>query len=308
MTVAELRRDFRPLLPTDLRLTLGPIWRGGRDPTMLVRGRGATMEIWRATRTPEGPATQRLTGRGAEITVSAWGVGAEWLLQHAPALVGGLDHEDGFVSHHRVVEGLRRRLPGLRLPRTQAVFEALLPTVLEQKVTGREARISYGALTSHWGDPAPGPTPPGARALVLPPDPKVVADTPSHIFHGANVERKRSDAIRRAAGYAHRLEEATVDPSELQRRIQAIPGLGPWTAAEVAFAAVGDADAVSVGDYHLKNWVSWNLVGEPRGSDERMLELLEPYRPHRGRVARLITSGGMAAPAYGPRLTIQTRW
>ena len=301
-------RLFRPERPTDLRLTLGPLWRGGRDATMRVVGHGSAVEVWRATRTPEGPGTERIVSGRGQITVHSWGPGAQWLADHAPVLVGGLDDDAEFVPMHRLVIDLRRRLRGLRMPRTEAVFEALLPTILEQKVTGVEARISFGALLRFWGEPAPGPPPPGSRPLLLPPHPKIVADTPSHVFHAANVERKRSDAIRRAAGYAHRLEECLSDAAELRRRLLAVPGLGPWTAAEVAYAANGDADAVSVGDFHLKNQVCWALAGEPRGTDDRMLELLAPYQPQRGRVARLIAAGGIGAPRFGPRLTIQKRW
>jgi 3-methyladenine DNA glycosylase/8-oxoguanine DNA glycosylase len=79
-------------------------------------------------------------------------------------------------------------------------------------------------------------------------------------------------------------------------------GVGPWTIAEVAIVAAGDADAVSVGDYHLPNLVSWALAGEPRGDDTRMLELLAPFAPHRGRVQRLLERSGLGAPRYGPRL------
>ena len=68
---------------------------------------------------------------------------------------------------------------------------------------------------------------------------------------------------------------------------------------------LGDSDAVSVGDYHLPNLVSWALAGEPRGNDDRMLELLEPYRGHRGRVVRLLEKGIGHAPRYGPRLALR---
>jgi 3-methyladenine DNA glycosylase/8-oxoguanine DNA glycosylase len=85
--------------------------------------------------------------------------------------------------------------------------------------------------------------------------------------------------------------------------LQAFPGIGPWTAAEVGLRAFGDPDAVSIGDFHLPNMVAFALAGEPRGTDERMLELLEPYRGHRGRVIRLLELGGTAAPRYGPRVS-----
>ena len=64
---------------------------------------------------------------------------------------------------------------------------------------------------------------------------------------------------------------------------------------------------MSVGDFHLKHLVSWALAREPRGTDERMLELLAPYQPHRGRVIRLLELGAPGAPRYGPRMTIR-RW
>ena len=59
---------------------------------------------------------------------------------------------------------------------------------------------------------------------------------------------------------------------------------------------------MSVGDFHIPNLVAWALAGEPRGTDERMLELLEPYAGQRGRVTRLLELGGAAAPRYGPRV------
>jgi 3-methyladenine DNA glycosylase/8-oxoguanine DNA glycosylase len=303
---AAQQRTFTPPHPTDLRLTLGVLSRGRWDSTMRV-GRTSADGIWRATRTPDGPCTQHLVQHGDRMTMSAWGPGATWALERAPLLLGANDDDDDFVAHHELIDRAHRLHPGLRFPSTLAVWEILLPVVLEQKVTGVEARRSYGSLLRVLGELAPSAA--GGPQLVLPPDPRVVADTPSHVFHSANVERKRSDTIRRAAGYAHRLEEVvTMSPSDAMARLQALPGLGIWTANEVAAVALGDADAVSVGDYHIKNWVSWALAGEARGTDERMLELLEPYRGHRGRVVRLIAASGVQPPKFGPRLTIQKRW
>jgi 3-methyladenine DNA glycosylase/8-oxoguanine DNA glycosylase len=65
--------------------------------------------------------------------------------------------------------------------------------------------------------------------------------------------------------------------------------------------ALGDSDAVNVGDYWLKHVVTFALTGEPRGTDERMLDLLEPWRGQRGRVCRLLLSGAPRPPRYGPR-------
>ncbi len=122
------------------------------------------------------------------------------------------------------------------------------------------------------------------------------------MFHRCGVERKRADTIRRAMARAGRVDEVAGLPLEAAyRRLRALPGVGPWSAAEVGLVALGDPDAVSVGDYHLPSQVAWALAGERTGTDERMLELLEPYRGHRGRVLRLLTIGGVGPPRRGPR-------
>jgi len=236
------------------------------------------------------------------VTMQAWGPGAEWALAALPDLVGAADNADGFVPGPGRVRDLHRQLPGLRIGRSNAVVESLVPSILEQKVVGLEAMRSYAHMVRTLGEPAPGP--PG---LMVPPDPRVLAATPSWAFHRFGVERKRADTIRRACSYAPRLEEAAdMSPADARRRLTALPGIGPWTAAEVAVVAMGDADAVSVGDYHLPNQVAWALAGEPRGDDARMLELLEPWRGHRARVIRLIVYGAGPAPRYGPRMPLRS--
>jgi 3-methyladenine DNA glycosylase/8-oxoguanine DNA glycosylase len=294
-------RLIRPPHEVSLRLTLGWLRRGRFDPSMRV----GTDGVWRATRTPEGNATVLLVHAGAEIRVQAWGPGAAWALDAAPELVGVHDRDTGFRPEHPVLRDLHRRLAGLRIARSKAVVEALVPSIIEQKVVGREARRAYAGLVRRFGERAPGPA--GESGLFTPPSPRRLAELPYWAFHPFGVERRRADAVRRVASVAPRLEEAVaLPPAEARRRLQAVPGVGAWTAAEVAIVALGDADAVSVGDFHLPNQVAWALAGEPRGDDARMLELLEPYRGHRGRVIRLLEAGGFTAPRYGPRLPLQS--
>jgi 3-methyladenine DNA glycosylase/8-oxoguanine DNA glycosylase len=220
----------------------------------------------------------------------------------APDLIGARDDLTGFEPARGPIRELSRRLPGLRITRSRAVFEALVPTVIEQKIPGKAARRSYRELVLTWGDPAPGP-----GGLRVPPSPARLAETPYYEFHPMGVERRRAEVIRRLADHATSLDHATeLDVASAHRRLRSFPGVGVWTAAEVAVIALGDADAVSVGDYHLPHQVAWVLAGEPRGTDERMLELLEPYRGHRGRVLRLIAASGVGPPRRGPRLPIQS--
>ena len=288
-----LERRIPPRGPIHLGLTLGPLRRGPVDPTTRFDDDG----FWRATRTPEGPATELVAFAGDAIQVRAWGPGAGWLLQAAPALIGADDDPSAFRSHHSVIRDLHRRMPGIRLGRTGAVMEALVPSILEQKVTGKEAWLAYAAIVRRYGEPAPGPA-----GLMLPPAAERLAGVPSYDLHPLGVERRRAETLRRACRAARRMEEIAGMPfPDAHARLRVIPGVGAWTAAEVARVALGDPDAVSVGDYHLKNQVAWVLAGEPRATDERMLELLEPYRGQRARAIRLIEASGITAPRYGPR-------
>jgi 3-methyladenine DNA glycosylase/8-oxoguanine DNA glycosylase len=189
-------------------------------------------------------------------------------------------------------------MAGLRIGRTGAVLEALIPAILEQKVTGTEARRAYRGIIARWGEAAPGPF--GLRLL---PAPETLARLPYEAFHPLGVERRRADLVRTVAARAARFEEVVDMPvADAYRRLTALPGLGPWTAGEVALRALGDPDAVSVGDFHLPSLVAYALAGERRATDARMLELLEPYRGHRARVIRLLEASGIRPAARGPRL------
>jgi 3-methyladenine DNA glycosylase/8-oxoguanine DNA glycosylase len=290
--------------PLDLRLTLGIHARGGRDPALRFEVSGSA---WRASRTPGGPVTLLLEHRPEGVRARAWGPGSEWALARLGALVGADDDPAALVPRHEAVATAVRRLPGLRIGRTERVLEALVPAILEQKVTGDEARRAYRALIARYGEDAP-----GGFGLRLPPAPAVLAGLPYHAFHPLGLERRRADLVRAVSSEAERLERlgavaAPRDAGEEARRaiygaLRAFPGIGPWTAAEVGLRALGDPDAVSVGDFHLPSVVSWALAGESKGTDDRMLELLEPYRGQRGRVIRLLELAGMQAPRRGPRL------
>lgn len=281
--------------PLDLRLTMSAYRFGRNDPTILISARDAL----RASRTPEGPATLRIAHRDDRVMVEAWGAGREWALDQVPDLLGARDTTP-FDPHDDLVADLHRRLPGLRIGRTDRVLEAILPTVCAQRVTGFEAKRAYRQIVDTFGEPAPGPE---TFELVVPPDARTLANTAYQAFHPLGLERKRADIIRRAAARAQSLEAIVgLSSEEADLRLRTIAGIGTWSVAKVSATALGDPDAVPTGDYNLPNLVSYAFTGERHGSDARMLELLEPFAGHRGRVLRLLKAAGLGPPRRGARM------
>ncbi len=282
-------RTIRLDRPLDLRLTLGPARTGRGDPSTKLRSDHAI----RATRTPSGPATLLLEVSDHELRARVWGEGSEWALEQLPRLIGEHDVDD-FVTDHPLVADLHARMPGLRIGATQRVLEALVAAVCGQQVSAYEAKRAHRQLMEAWGEPAPGPP---QFDLVVPPHPQVLASTSHQEFHTIGLERGRADVIRRAAARAATVEALVEEsPEEAEHRLRALAGVTLWTTALVRTVAMGDRDAVPVGDHDLKHLVAWVFTGERRGSDAQMLDLLEPFRGHRGRVLRLLKASGLGPP------------
>ncbi|WP_328646057.1 DNA-3-methyladenine glycosylase 2 family protein [Amycolatopsis sp. NBC_00348] len=291
---------WRPAFEVDLGRVLGPLTRGRGSLNIFTDERGVT---WLASNTPDGPGTLALRKLGdGRIEAAAWGAGADRLLTGVPALLGADDDDSGFVAHHDVVARARRENPGLRLGATGFVWDWLVLAVLEQKVTGKEAIRSWAELCRRFGERAPGPAPDRLR---VPPTPVALRSLHDWHWHRAGVDIKRRTALLNAARVAHHLERAV----ELRGRegrllLRHVPGIGVWTAAEIAQRAWGDPDAVSFGDYNIPSMVGHALLGA-KLDDEGMAELLAPYAPQRQRAVRYLEAAGHRRPRFGPRIELR---
>ncbi|BBY58621.1 DNA-3-methyladenine glycosylase family protein [Mycolicibacterium sarraceniae] len=287
--------------PASPGLTLAPQRRGPGDPCYQLDGERV---IWRTSLLASGPVTARIQ-RTAPATVGcqAWGEGAHEYLDALPALLGCDDDASGFRPQHPVVAAAAARVPHLRLGRTGRVLEALIPAVIEQRVPGADAFRAWRLLVTKFGTPAPGPAPVRMR---VPPSAEVWRRIPSWEFHRANVDPGRARTIVGCAQRAATLERLSGRAAvEAREALITLPGVGVWTAAEVAQRAFGDADALSIGDYHIAKMIGWTLIGRPV-DDAGMVELLEPMRPHRYRVVRMLEASGLAyEPRRGARLPVQ---
>jgi 3-methyladenine DNA glycosylase/8-oxoguanine DNA glycosylase len=282
-------------------LTLFPLRRGAGDPCFQVGDDGA---IWRTSLLRSGSVTARISRTAPDaVDCMAWGSGAEEFLDVLPAMLGAHDDASDFVPTDPTVAAAHRRVPHLRLGRTGQVLEALIPAVIEQRVPGADAFRAWRLLVTKFGTQAPGPAPARMR---VPPSADVWRDIPSWEFHRANVSPGRARTIVSCAQRAPSLERLASWPAARAREaLTSLPGVGVWTAAETAQRAFGDPDALSVGDYHIPKMIGWTLLGHPI-DDAGMIELLEPMRPHRHRVVRLLEASGLAyEPRRGARLPVQ---
>ncbi len=287
--------------PASPGATLAPLRRGTNDPTFQI---AADRAIWRTSLLSSGPVTARIARIGPEsVRAQAWGDGAAQFVEELPAFLGADDDWSDFQPSHPLVAEAAQRAAHLRLGRTGRVLEALIPAVIEQRVPGADAFRAWRLLLGKYGSPAPGPAP--ARMRVFPPA-EVWRRIPSWEFHRVNIDPGRARTIVGCAQRAGALERLVAKPaSDARQALTTLPGVGVWTAAEVAQRAFGDADALSVGDYHVPKMIGWTLVGHPV-DDDGMVELLEPLRPHRHRVVRLLEVSGLAyEPRRGPRLPVQ---
>jgi 3-methyladenine DNA glycosylase/8-oxoguanine DNA glycosylase len=261
--------------------------------------------LWRATHTVDGPATLHIVapygaGLTTSVTAEAWGPGAAAALARVPAICGADDRPEAFVAHHDIVAQAVRARPGRRLPAGGTLVEILVPTIVEQKVTGEEAFRAFRSLCWRYGEEAPGPV-----RLRLQPHPDRLAELGYAAFHPLGIERKRADVILRVARRAGRIEALLQgDPATARRALEAIPGLGPWTSGATTLLAFGDPDAVVVGDFWFPHFVVNALTGRRRGSDEEMLEHLAPYVGQRARAQLVLVGLGTyarRAPRRRPR-------
>jgi 3-methyladenine DNA glycosylase/8-oxoguanine DNA glycosylase len=287
----------------DLAARLGWYRHGRHDPTTRIGPAGMVRAMW----SEDGPAAVAMSWATGTLEIDAWGPGAARAVESVRRMAAIDRHAVPLPDHHPAVTAAARRFPGLWAGASGDLYHALLPTILAQRITSGEAVRQWSRLCHLLGERPPGPD----LGLLLPPRPERLAGVPAWSLHPLGIEAKRARALTEVARVAHRLWDwARRPPGEVAAKLGLIRGVGPWTIGSVLGPACGDDDAVAIGDYHLPSIVAWNLAGEPRGTDARMLGLLEPFLGQRGRVVRLLAHAGRRPPAFGPRrrLLPMHRW
>lgn len=283
--------------PYDFAETARLLRTGQGDPVFRREPDG----FWRTARTAAGPATVRVSARANErIDAEAWGPGAEAVLAAVPGWVG-LHESPWRLPPHPVTDRLLRRFPGVRLTDGGDVFEALVNIVLQQLVTWNEAAYTWRRLVEHVSAPAPGP-----GALLLPPAPEDVRRAGVNELVALGIGHRRAKTLYELAFSASRIERIRDLPTaEAFALLCRLRGVGQWTAAMTLGLRLGRPEPVVFGDVHLPHTVCWALAGEARGSDARMVELLEPFGAQTFRVLRLLFAARIDAPRRAPKREVR---
>lgn len=264
---------------------------GTIDPSVRITPDAAVM----ATHTLLGPAwvATDLAGR-----VSMGGPGAAVAEQRRPDPAGLRDDFQSLSPAHLVIDRLQHRFAPVRIGSSSDVYKASLTATLGQRITAAEAVNQWARICRAFSDSIDTPFGP----LLAPPDPVRFAGMFPHQLHALGIEESRARTLIGIAKVFARPGTHQIDPTMALSRIRMeVPRFGPWTQALVEAEALGNPDAVAVGDFHLKNVVAHALCGKPRGTDDEMIAALHPYAGQRGRVLMWLGLGGIVAPKFGPR-------
>ena len=266
---------------------------GKLDPT--VRREPHRLLVARHFR--DGPATLELTERKDSIVARAWGPGADAAVESAHAMLGLHDPGIDDFGHERL-NAMLRPVMGTRLSRMPSVAQELPCHVLQQQISWRDAARTWKLMVGIHGEPAPGPS-----GLTLPLSFDQLRRIPIHAYQRAGVIQNRIPTLREIGRLGSRIDDWLEESTERYLRlVQTLPHMGPWTARHTLAVAMGHPDVIVPKDYALPHTVCWALTGQPRGTDQQMVDLLEPFRGNRWRVVRLLWALNISAPRRGPRL------
>ena len=249
------------------------------------------------SRLPSGPATASITSGPAQLHAELWGEGADELASllgeqlgiHSPLVAADAPDLPKPLLKLRAA-GLRRTQRG-----NTRVVETLIPIILQQLVTWREAAASWRGLLMRYGTDAPGPYP-----LKCPPTLETLTRLTLPDFRRLGVGAKRARTIQSVCATLMRYQKSPV--IKQQQALLNLPGIGPWTLEFYRGLELGAVDAVPTGDYHLPSTVAWVLTTQRQATDEDMLQLLKPYQGYRFDILRLIMGANISAPRRSPRM------
>lgn len=199
-----------------------------------------------------------------------------------------LDANPGAIDEHLQRSALLapwvQRSPGLRIPGCLDGFDVALRAVLGQQISVKAATTVYGRFADYFGAVVTAPFDGLDRCT---PRAEVLADSDQQTLIDRGLTRRRADtilALARVVADGQLKLDPGQDRTAVREALQALPGIGPWTAEYVALRALGDCDALPDSDLGL-----YKAVGVTRPRELRAAA--DGWRPWRGYAALHLWQG-----------------
>jgi AraC family transcriptional regulator, regulatory protein of adaptative response / DNA-3-methyladenine glycosylase II len=174
--------------------------------------------------------------------------------------------------------------PGIRVPGTVDGAETVLRAVLGQQVTVASARTVAARLVKALGEPVQSEPVDGAEGgpSRLFPTPAAVAEHASEVLTGPRrrIETIRATAAALAAGDL--VIDPGRDPKELRAELQAVPGIGPWTAGYVMLRVLGATDLLLDTDLGIRRGAAALGLAADTDRLQRRARRWRPWRSYAG--------------------------
>jgi 3-methyladenine DNA glycosylase/8-oxoguanine DNA glycosylase len=264
----------------------------GRDPqssSEWVRGDGFLKTVRLGEGQP-GRLTVAIAGGAARCRVEAPETMPPGSLEEAAAIVRrllGLEGTDParFIERLRDIPGhgdLRRLAAGreeLRIPLTADLFEGLAWAIIGQQINLAFATVLRRRLIEGWGEVA------GEGYRVFP-SPDVLATLDPADLLPLQFSRRKAEyliGVSRAvtSGALPLAGMASETAPQVESRLLALRGIGPWSAQYVLLRAWGFADCVPAGDSALSTALARFFALDHRPGPDEVRSLLAPFAPFR---------------------------
>ena len=192
-------------------------------------------------------------------------------------------------AEHPLLGSLVKAGAGLRVPQTATPFEALSWAIIGQQVSVSAAvsirrRFILAAGVRH------------SKGLWCFPDAHAVAALNPEILRGAGFSRSKAESLFGLSNdivsgrlpidnWLDLLSQGALDVSELQKRLLAVKGIGPWTVSYMLLRGFGWLDGSLHGDVAVRRNLA-KLLGREDGIPEKEAEQwLAEFSPWRALVA-----------------------